>query len=138
MKKWLWKKAVKCSFKVFSHPHAELFSILLGKTVYLIWWIVMRLFYSCERFFSLCHLVYNHLPILWQEHDVFSDAWLPRPVHFRWHFVIRSYFLTLVIALKKYFSLALHHLFTMDSLQWMGAVRMRVQTSDKNIKIIHK
>ncbi len=26
----------------------------------------------------------------------------------------------------------------MDPLQWMGAVRMRVQTSDKNITIIHK
>ncbi len=25
----------------------------------------------------------------------------------------------------------------MDSLQWMGAVRMRVQTADKNITIIH-
>ncbi len=25
----------------------------------------------------------------------------------------------------------------MDPLQWMGAVRMRVQTADKNIKIIH-
>ncbi len=25
----------------------------------------------------------------------------------------------------------------MDALQWMGAVRMRVQTSDKNITIIH-
>ncbi len=23
---------------------------------------------------------------------------------------------------------------TMDSLQWMGAVRMRIQTADKNIK----
>ncbi len=27
---------------------------------------------------------------------------------------------------------------TMDALQWMGAVRMRVQTADKNITIIHK
>ncbi len=26
----------------------------------------------------------------------------------------------------------------MDPLQWMGAVRMRVQTADKNITIIHK
>ncbi len=26
----------------------------------------------------------------------------------------------------------------MDALQWMGAVRMRVQTADKNITIIHK
>ncbi len=26
----------------------------------------------------------------------------------------------------------------MDLLQWMGAVRMRVQTADKNITIIHK
>ncbi len=26
----------------------------------------------------------------------------------------------------------------MDHLQWMGAVRMRVQTADKNITIIHK
>ncbi len=26
----------------------------------------------------------------------------------------------------------------MDTLQWMGAVRMRVQTADKNITIIHK
>ncbi len=26
---------------------------------------------------------------------------------------------------------------TMDALQWMGAVRMRVQTADKNITIIH-
>ncbi len=25
-----------------------------------------------------------------------------------------------------------------DHLQWMGAVRMRVQTADKNITIIHK
>ncbi len=25
----------------------------------------------------------------------------------------------------------------MDPLQWMGAVRMRVQTADKNITIIH-
>ncbi len=25
----------------------------------------------------------------------------------------------------------------MDALQWMGAVRMRVQTADKNITIIH-
>ncbi len=32
-------------------------------------------------------------------------------------------------------NLALHHLLTM---QWMGAVRMRVKTSDKNITIIHK
>ncbi len=27
---------------------------------------------------------------------------------------------------------------SMDPLQWMGAVRMRVQTDDKNITIIHK
>ncbi len=26
----------------------------------------------------------------------------------------------------------------MDPLQWMGAARMRVQTADKNITIIHK
>ncbi len=26
----------------------------------------------------------------------------------------------------------------MDALQWMGAVRMRVQTAGKNITIIHK
>ncbi len=26
----------------------------------------------------------------------------------------------------------------MDHLQWMGAVRMRVQTADKNITMIHK
>ncbi len=26
----------------------------------------------------------------------------------------------------------------MDALQWMGAVRTRVQTADKNITIIHK
>ncbi len=26
----------------------------------------------------------------------------------------------------------------MDPLQWMGAVRMRVQTADKNITVIHK
>ncbi len=25
----------------------------------------------------------------------------------------------------------------MDPLQWMGAIRMRVQTADKNITIIH-
>ncbi len=25
----------------------------------------------------------------------------------------------------------------MDPLQWMGAVRMRVQTADKNITVIH-
>ncbi len=25
----------------------------------------------------------------------------------------------------------------MDALQWMGAVRLRVQTADKNITIIH-
>ncbi len=31
-------------------------------------------------------------------------------------------------------NLALHHL----DPQWMGAVRMRVQTADKNITIIHK
>ncbi len=30
------------------------------------------------------------------------------------------------------------HLLTMDPLQWMGAVRMRVQTDDKNITIILK
>ncbi len=34
-------------------------------------------------------------------------------------------------------NVALHHLL-MDPLQWMGAVRMRVQTADKNITIIHK
>ncbi len=33
-------------------------------------------------------------------------------------------------------NVALHHLL-MDPLQWMGAVRMRVQTADKNITIIH-
>ncbi len=27
---------------------------------------------------------------------------------------------------------------SMDPLQWMGAVRMRVQRADKNITIIHK
>ncbi len=27
---------------------------------------------------------------------------------------------------------------SMDPLQWMGAVRKRVQTADKNITIIHK
>ncbi len=32
----------------------------------------------------------------------------------------------------------LHQLLTVDPLQWMGAVRMRVQTADKNITIIHK
>ncbi len=35
-------------------------------------------------------------------------------------------------------NLALHHLLTMDPLQWMGAVRRGVQTADKNITIIHK
>ncbi len=35
-------------------------------------------------------------------------------------------------------NVALHHLIDpMDALQWMGAVRMRVQTADKNITIIH-
>ncbi len=33
-------------------------------------------------------------------------------------------------------NLALHHLLT-NRLQWMGAVRMRVQTTDENITIIH-
>ncbi len=33
-------------------------------------------------------------------------------------------------------NLALHDLFF--SITWMGAVRMRVQTADKNIPIIHK
>ncbi len=32
-------------------------------------------------------------------------------------------------------NLALHHLLTHDPLQWMGAVRMRVQTADKYITI---
>ncbi len=35
-------------------------------------------------------------------------------------------------------NLALHHLLTnMDALLWIGAVRMRVQTVDKNNNIIH-
>ncbi len=35
-------------------------------------------------------------------------------------------------------NVALHHLIDpMAPLQWMGAVRMRVQTADKNITIIH-
>ncbi len=34
--------------------------------------------------------------------------------------------------------MSLHYLLTnLDLLQWMGAIRMRVQTSDKNITIIH-
>ncbi len=33
---------------------------------------------------------------------------------------------------------SLHHLLTMDLLQWMGAVRMRVQTAYKNKTIINK
>ncbi len=32
---------------------------------------------------------------------------------------------------------ALRQLLTIDPLQWMGAVRMRTQTADKNITIIH-
>ncbi len=46
----------------------------------------------------------------------------------------------LVSSSKQIWSyLALHHcLTTMDPLQWMGAVRIRVQTADKNITIIHK
>ncbi len=36
-------------------------------------------------------------------------------------------------------NLALHHLLTMDPLQWMGATKLWVQTADKNITIvIHK
>ncbi len=34
-------------------------------------------------------------------------------------------------------NVALHHFSAMDALQWMGAVRIRVQTADKNITIIH-
>ncbi len=35
-------------------------------------------------------------------------------------------------------NVALHHLLSNRSSAWMGAVRMRVQTADKNITIIHK
>ncbi len=35
-------------------------------------------------------------------------------------------------------NLALHTCSPMDPLQWMGAVRLIVQTADKNITVIHK
>ncbi len=34
-------------------------------------------------------------------------------------------------------NVVLHHLSPVDALEWMGAVRLRVQTADKNTTIIH-
>ncbi len=54
------------------------------------------------------------------------------------HEMYKQFLCENVIAMKKSYVILYCSCHTMDPLQWMGAVRMRFQTADKNITIIHK